>query len=321
MDIPQLLYRFQTDKTSGASTLQNRALDILERFATHAPEPSADDFHGALEALLHAILAAQPSMAPLLNLANQALQACPACLPAPVARQRLRRTLTALRRQARSSTAALCRQALAVLPPQATVLTYSNSATVVAALCYAHARGHVRRVLLSESRPAYDGRQQAAALLAHGMAVEYGVDMALFDRIPEAQVILVGADAVLPQGLINKLGTHALAQVARLHNVPCFSLCTATKFLPDAAAPLLHIADHPAQEVWPDAPASLLLHNRYFDRTPLDLLHGIVSETGLYTPTALRRHLQQQAFSPTLREFHRAKLPHSPWGHPPDAGS
>jgi translation initiation factor eIF-2B subunit delta len=134
----------------------------------------------------------------------------------------------------------------------------------------------------------------------HGLEVEYGIDMALFARIPEAQVILVGADAVFPQGLVNKLGTHPLAQIARLHQVPIFSLCTSGKFLPATAAPLVRFVEHPGHEVWPDAPPGVHLHNRYFDLTPLPLFSGIVSEARVYTPAELRTHLQRRKLAPAL---------------------
>jgi translation initiation factor 2B subunit (eIF-2B alpha/beta/delta family) len=248
-------------------------------------------------------------MAVMINLAQQALQACPEELPLATARRQLQQTLAAFRHDLRCSAEALCQQALAVLPPQSTVLTYSNSATVVAALHYAHARGRVRRVLLSESRPAYDGRPHALALLEHGMAVEYSIDMALFERLPEADVVLVGADAVFPDRLINKLGTHALAQLAQLWGVPLYSLCAASKFLPATATALWRIVDHPGEEVWPDAPNNLSISNRYFDATPLTLLSGLVSDQGLYTPETLRLLLQQRELSPLLLRLASGRAP------------
>src|SRR5262245_3745674 len=300
MDIPQLLQRLQTDKTSGATTLMELALDILEAFTTQGSGPAPHDLSAALQHLVSTILAAQPSMAAMINLAHQALQACPTELPLATARRQVQQTLAAFRHDLRRSTEALCQQALAILPPQSTVLTYSNSTTVAAALRYAHDRGRVRRVLLSESRPAYDGRQQALALLEHDMAVEYSIDMALFERLPEANVVLVGADAAFPDRLINKLGTYALAQLAQLQSVPLYSLCTASKFLPATATALWRIVDHPGEEVWPDAPKNLSISNRYFDATPLRLLSGIVSEQGLDPPEALRRLLPQRERSPIL---------------------
>jgi translation initiation factor 2B subunit (eIF-2B alpha/beta/delta family) len=303
MNIPQLLQRLRTDNTSGATTLVELALDILEAFATQESSQTPREFVTALETLVGTVLAAQPSMAVMINLVQQTLQVCPEALPLTTIRQQLQQTLAAFRRDLRASTAALCQQALTVLPTQSTVLTYSNSATVTAALRYAHDHGRVRRVLLSESRPAYDGRLQALALLAYGMTVEYGIDMALFERLAEADVVVVGADAVFPEHLVNKLGTHTLAQFARLQGVPCFSLCAASKFLPTAATALLRIAEHPGQEVWPEAPDGLAISNRYFDTTPLTLLSGIVSDQGIYTPEALRLLLQQQKLSPALQQL------------------
>jgi len=303
MNTHQMLQRLRTDNVSGATTLVELALDILETFATQKASQTPHAFVTALETLVDAVLAAQPSMAVMINLAQQALQACPDDLPLTTVRQQLQQTLAAFRRDLRASTEALCQRALAVLPSQSTVLTYSNSATVVAALRYAYEHGRIRRVLLSESRPAYDRRLQALALLAYGMTVEYSIDMALFERLAEANVVVVGADAVLPDYLVNKLGTHALARLAQLQGIPCFSLCAANKFLPTAATALLRITEHPGQEVWPEAPDGLAISNRYFDTTPLALLSGIVSDQGIYTPEALRRLLQQQELSPALQRL------------------
>jgi translation initiation factor 2B subunit (eIF-2B alpha/beta/delta family) len=298
-----MLQRLRTDNVSGATTLVELALDILEAFATQEAAPAPHEFVTALETLVGAILAAQPSMAVMINLAQQVLQACPDDLPLTTIREQLRQTLAAFRRDLRASTEALCQRALTILPLQSTVLTYSNSATVVAALRYAHDHGRLRRVLLSESRPAYDGRPQALALLEYGIAVEYSIDMALFERLAEADVVVVGADAVFPEHLINKLGTRALAQLAQLQGIPCFSLCAANKFLPMAATALLRIAEHPGQEVWPEAPDGLVISNRYFDTTPLALLSGIVSDQEIYTPEALQLLLQHQQLSPALQRL------------------
>ena len=308
MNMPQMLQRLQTDNVSGATTLVELALDILEAFATQEVAQTPHEFTTALETLVDAVLAAQPSMAVMLNLAQQVLQACSDDLPLMTSRQQLQQTLAAFRRDVRVSTEALCQWALTILPPQSTILTYSNSATVIAALRHAHDHGRLRRVLLSESRPAYDGRPQARALLAYGIAVEYSIDMALFERLAEANVVVVGADAVFPEHLVNKLGTHALAQLARLQGIPCYSLCAANKFLPTAATALWRITEHPGQEVWPEAPDGLAISNRYFDTTPLALLSGIVSDQGSYTPEALRLLLQHQELSPALQRLASGRI-------------
>jgi translation initiation factor 2B subunit (eIF-2B alpha/beta/delta family) len=137
-------------------------------------------------------------------------------------------------------------------------------------------------------------------LLQHGIAVEYSIDMALFERLPEAQLVVVGADAVFPHGVVNKLGTHALAQIAQHQHIPIYSLCTTNKFLPAEATSLLQITEHPGSDVWPQAPAGLDIRNHYFDTTPLELFNGIVCEDGVMSPTVLSTHLQRQTLSVAL---------------------
>lgn len=301
MGVAHLLQQLRADNTSGATTLAERAVDLLTVFAAHAS--GSLDFHTALTTLVREMLAAQPSMAVLLNLAQQALLACPADVAVETARGQLHQALTTFLQQLHHSTEAICQRLCTVLPPHATVLTYSNSTTVTAALQYAFDHGQVHRVFVSESRPAYDGRLQAQALAQHGIPVEYSIDMALFEHLQEAQVLLVGADAVFPHGLVNKLGTHALVHMAQLHHLPVYSLCAANKFLPATAAPLLHIAEHPSNEVWPEAPTTVQVHNRYFDTTPLSLFTGIISDLALYTPTTLALELQHLTLAPALQQL------------------
>ena len=102
MHIPQMLQRLQTDNISGATTLVELALDILEAFTTQEASQTPHEFVTALETLVDTVLAAQPSMAVMINLAQQALQAGPANLPLMTVRQQLQQTLTAFRRDLRA---------------------------------------------------------------------------------------------------------------------------------------------------------------------------------------------------------------------------
>src|SRR5919199_5144976 len=102
MSIPQMLQRLQTDNVSGATTLVELALDILEAFATQGAAQTPHEFVTALETLVDAVLAAQPSMAVMINLAQQALQACPDDLPLTTVRGQLQQTLAAFRRDLRA---------------------------------------------------------------------------------------------------------------------------------------------------------------------------------------------------------------------------
>ena len=94
----------------------------------------------------------------------------------------------------------------------------------------------------------------------------------------------LGADAVTDQGVLNKIGSYALALAAREHGVPVYALATRRKFLP-AATKALRIVEQSPDEVW-DAPAAgVRPRNVYFESVPLALLRGVVVEDGVLGPT------------------------------------
>lgn len=294
MTLPQALQRLRTDRTSGATTLGESAINIVEEFISMQGPQQPQDLSAALEKLVEEILLAQPSMAVMLNLAQCVLEACLEDTAFPGMKQRVQQALSEFRRTLRQSMDALCRQAMEILPPHATVLTYSNSTTVTEVLHHARAQGHLDRVLLSEARPAYDGRQLARSLAEAGVTIDYSIDMGLFARLREADLVVLGADAVFPGYFLNKIGTHALVELARVRNVPCFALSTANKFLPTAATRLLRVSKHPGDEVWPESAWGVRVHNQYFEEIPLSLLHGVVSDHGIHSPEEVRIILDQR---------------------------
>jgi translation initiation factor 2B subunit (eIF-2B alpha/beta/delta family) len=300
MTTPQGLQRLRADRTSGATTLGESAIDIVEEFIStlHLQEPQ--QFAAALEKLVREILKAQPSMAIMLNLAQCVLEACVDDAPFSGMKQRVQQALSEFRRALRLSMEALCRQAIEILPPRATVLTYSNSTTVTAVLHHARSEGHLDRVFLSEARPAYDGRPLAGSLAEVGVEIDYSTDMGLFAKLREADLVVLGADAVFPLYFLNKIGTHALAELAQVRNVPCFALCTANKFLPTAATSLLRISKHSGDEVWSTSAPGVRVHNDYFEEIPLSLLDGVVSDQGRYSPEDIRGMLDERPLSPAL---------------------
>jgi translation initiation factor 2B subunit (eIF-2B alpha/beta/delta family) len=236
----------------------------------------------------------------MLNLAQCVLETCADDAPFSGMKQRVQQALSEFRRALRIGMEALCRRAIEILPPHATVLTYSNSTTVTAVLHHARAEGHLDRVFLSEARPAYDGRPLARSLAEVGVEIAYSTDMGLFAKLREVDLVVLGADAVFPLYFLNKIGTHALAELAQVRNVPCFALCTANKFLPTAATGLLRISKHSGDEVWSTPAPGVRVHNDYFEEIPLSLLDGVVSDQGRHSPEDIRGMLDERPLSPAL---------------------
>lgn len=164
----------------------------------------------------------------------------------------------------------------------ATVATISRSGTVLDALLDADAD-----VIVGESRPAGEGTAVATELTAAGKAVTVTTDAALTWVIsgettrPAPDLVLVGADAVLPDGsVVNKVGTRALGLAASRAGIPLYVVAASDKVAIDERRPTAQsdpapLGVDPGVETWVPT----------FDCTPADCIEGIVTEDGLVDPT------------------------------------
>ena len=183
------------DRTSGAAELGVRAARILQSVKA-----------GQLAEAAEAIRSAQPAMATVFNAAEAARRG-----DLDAFLERIQRAPGILSGKA----AALC--------AGRTVLTHSYSSTVIGALV----SGAPAAVICTESLPGGEGKRAAELLNARLIP-----DTAVFTALPKVDLVLVGADAVLPDAIVNKVGTAAIALAARLHGKPVFVLCGRDKFVP-----------------------------------------------------------------------------------------
>ena len=167
------------------------------------------------------------------------------------------------------------------------IATLSSSGAVRDAVLELHAAGRAPRVMIGESRPRYEGRALASTLAAAGIPVWLVVDAAMPLIVAGARMVWIGADAVTDRGVLNKVGSFALALAAREHSAPVYALASRRKFLP-ASTGALTIGEMPAEEVWKDAPAGVRPRNVYFELVPFDLLRGIVVEDSVLGATEAR---------------------------------
>jgi translation initiation factor 2B subunit (eIF-2B alpha/beta/delta family) len=279
---------FRDDRTSGSSDVAHGFLEELKRWAALDTSGSTRELRMALLGRLRAAQAAQPTMALVLQLGARALDVVDAAAargdsPA-AARRALEESCAAEQTDLREARAAMTRHALALLPGRgAWIATLSASAAVRDALLAAHAEGREPRVLVAESRPHLEGRALAAALAARGVEVWLVTDAALPLVLSQAQMLWIGADAVMNTGVINKVGSYAAALAAREHSVAAYALASRRKFLP-AATPAFRIVEMPPEEVWDAAPPGVRPRNVYFEWVPIALFRGIVVEDAVLPP-------------------------------------
>ena len=290
------------DNTSGAVSLAIRSSEILallsRSFSERPERAAASAFHIRLVAVCRALVASQPAMASILNLANLALSesdraAAPALGPRAV-EAACRNYVQALR----TSAGQICRHTTRLLTPDVRVITHSYSQTVLEALIAAHGTGKRLRVICTESRPIGEGTALANRLGEAGIQVTLATDAAIYSLMGKADIAITGADSVSARGLVNKTGTSLLALAARECKRDFYALCGSEKFLPAEYEPPPE-QPRPAAEIAPPAP-NVSVENFYFDRTPLELVTGVVTEHGILTRGELNRRLLQLRLHPAL---------------------
>jgi methylthioribose-1-phosphate isomerase len=204
----------------------------------------------------------------------------------------------------------------AVLPDDAAVLTHCNAGSL-ACVGYGTALGVVRaavasgkrvRVWVDETRPVLQGARLTAWELDRlGIPATLVADAAAASLMArgEVDVVVVGADRVAANGdVANKIGTYALAVLARHHGVPFYVAAPASTIdLATASGEAIRIEERDPDEVRTIrgtriSPPSVPAFNPAFDVTPARLVTGIVTEVGVARPPyrrSLPSHVRRAA--------------------------
>ncbi|MBC7128485.1 MAG: hypothetical protein H5T45_01975 [Thermoplasmatales archaeon] len=149
------------------------------------------------------------------------------------------------------------------------ILTYSRSSTVEKFFLSKEAE-----VICSEARPRYEGRILAKNL--SGKKVTLVADCAIYSFIKDVYAVIVGADAILDDGIVNKVGTYPLAVFAKMNKKPFYVLSSSYKRFPFVA-----IKEENREEIWKTNIKNLKIRNFYFDFTPHKFISFFVTERGI----------------------------------------
>lgn len=270
------------DRRRGAAEVAGRLLAWGDRWEAGSPDEAA--------AALAEVARSQAVLAPVLRIANDFLvelerregtdhDAC---------RRAVAMVAERWRQRLADATEALTLHLQRALDGVTTVYTYSASSSVRRALEAHYAAGRWFRVAVSESRPGGEGARLAARLAEIGVPVRLGTDVWLWSAIEEEGALVVGADALLPNGWVNKLGTAALAERARQRGVTVVAGADTSKWLPPALAALPRVYERDASEIVYRPPPSLEAVNPCFEEIPYAVLDRLITERGITRPQDLR---------------------------------
>jgi len=325
MDMPEinnLVDKIANDNTSGASTIARNAAGCLDTFAVRVLDNphkiSPEDYVNELILLGQKLVCAQPTMAPVINIVNEIIsftkneydsfkrsvkmhaekQLEVLCtITKSTARRYLLESKLALETIAHSYKD--------VLKSNDILMTISASSAIEGLLLEASKNSLDFKVFVPESRPMCEGRLMAERLSKKGINTILIADHAMFHYLSDCSNILIGADRVTPEGVMNKIGTYGLAIAAKEFKIPLYCICERMKFIQNVTPIENLISDQPAEQLYPmdhvkDKPDKLIIKNIYFDFTPMSYISKFLTEDGLITSEQVIDYIKTKKLMPEL---------------------
>ena len=296
------LDRIAGDRTSGAAELASRACRALQAWLRRRSSPGESE----LLEVAGTLLRTQPSMAPLLRLANEVALAID--FPSPARRlatttQRFRRIL----HLAPERIAGYFVRWMRSRSGAEVIYTYSYSSTVAKALI--RARSRIESVCCSESRPGNEGILTALRLSRAGIKIEFFTDAGLLSQTYRELLVVLGVDAVLPGWIASKVGSRVLIGRAHRAGGTVVLMVDTTKFWPEPthASPRWDWSFGPQDEIWKNPPRRVSVYNLYFELAKLSPRLRFLTERGWMTPKQVKRELKKIHISPRLAELAKPK--------------
>jgi ribose 1,5-bisphosphate isomerase len=166
------------------------------------------------------------------------------------------------------------------------IFTHCHSSTVTHMIAKAKNQGKNFKVICTETRPAFQGRITAKDLVDLDIETTFIVDSATRTFIGDADLVIVGADAITSEGnVVNKIGTSAIAVLAHEARKPFYVVSELLKFDPETlGGECEKIEQRSHAEVWSEASPKLTIRNPAFDVTPNRYIHGLICEEGIIAP-------------------------------------
>ncbi len=147
---------------------------------------------------------------------------------------------------------------LKVLPASLKILTHSNSSTVIRTLRYIKDKVKIQEIICTDSEPGGEGKKTEKDFKKYGFNVRKIPDTHIVRALEEANIILIGADAIYSDGFYNKVGTKIILMLAQNLGVKSFLLSSTLKISDN----LKHLS----------------LDNYYFESVPSKLIDCIITE-------------------------------------------
>ncbi len=181
----------------------------------------------------------------------------------------------------RSSRSTLAAHAKKLFSRKTVVYTHCHSSSVLSIISLYKSK--VKRVVHTETRPLFQGRLVAKDLCKLQIPHTMYVDSAMRAAISQADVVLLGCDAISYAKIYNKIGSELVCSVAAEFGVPVYICTDSWKFDTLSKNRTTPVEQRPSSEVWARPCKGTTIANPAFDAVDAKQIAGIISELGVYT--------------------------------------
>ena len=161
-----------------------------------------------------------------------------------------------------------------------TIMTHCHSGEAMVVIKRAWKDGKRISVIATLTKPLEQGIRTAKELAKEKIPVTLITDNAVGYFMKDVDAVLLGADALRKQGVVNKIGTSLLALAAKRYRKPFYVVADTLKL--DRRRKFT-IEERPANEVYDDL-KGVKIRNPAFDVTSWDLVDAVITEKGIFKP-------------------------------------
>lgn len=273
--VEKVAERIKSVKVQGAKEIAVYALKFLRKFG------KKNGFGLKFEVAAMVLENARPTAVVLHN-----------CLEIIKKEEKLR-TIDKLLKQLDEMTKQIAKNGNKLIKNNQKILTHCHSGEAMAVIKYAWKDRKKISLIATETDPLEQGVKTAKELARAKIPVTLITDAAAGHFVKNVDFVLVGADALRKNGLINKTGTYQIAVAAKANRKPFYVAANTLKF--DRRKKLI-IEERSAKEVYvellrPGKLKGVKIRNPAFDIVPWKYVTKIITERKIYTPKQIVRML------------------------------
>ena len=284
MDIDSII----NDNHSGSMTLLQRMLEQLEEELEAVKKektPDINAFYEKISEFVKEIVKNQPNMANLrkygFSFTNHFKKLLLHELKTPEILSDLSETLSAISIEIENNVQIISRHIAKIITHMPKVMTISNSTLVRRSFDEVISQNKKLEVTCLKSHPPDEGVILAEYLSQFEATVKIASDFEVGLFMDDINFVLIGADRILENEIINKSGTLPLCLTAQYFNVPVYLVSETAKILFEQER-AVKFKKRDASEIYENPDNEIIVNNYYYERVPLKFIDKIICEEGIF---------------------------------------